>query len=442
MLFVLGVLILLFGVAVSIALHEIGHLTPAKLFGVKVTQYMIGFGPTIWSRRRGETEYGVKAIPLGGYIRMIGMFPPQPGDDEGMVRASSTGRWRQMTESLREATYEEIPDGDRDRVFYKLPTWKKVVVMFGGPFMNLVIATVLLVIIACGIGLPAYKGAGVSAVLPCTADASGKTVATCAASGESAAARAGLKAGDQFVSVDGTKISSTNDLVSIVQSHPNQAIPVVVRRDGRDVTLSLTPQLQKMVRTDSNGDPVLNSKGQQEYADVGVIGVSLSSKTVYERQSLSYAPGFVGSALKDTASVFVQIPQKMVGIWNAAFGSAARSSSSPVSVVGVGRIAGDTTEAHTAVQNKVLMLLSIIASLNMALFVFNLVPLLPLDGGHIAGALWEAVKRPIARARGVKGPVYADVAKALPLAYGVSIVLLAMFVLLAYADIVKPVKVG
>lgn len=95
-LFVLGVLIIGLGLAVSIALHEIGHLVPAKAFGVRVTQYMIGFGPTMWSRTRGETEYGVKAIPLGGYIRMIGMYPPHRGDAPGTVREDSTGFIQQM----------------------------------------------------------------------------------------------------------------------------------------------------------------------------------------------------------------------------------------------------------------------------------------------------------------------------------------------------------
>src|SRR3954454_17545512 len=96
--YVLGVLLFAVGLAASIALHEIGHLVPAKKFGVKVTQYMVGFGPTAWSRRRGETEYGVKWVPLGGYIRMIGMFPPKPGDDPSLLRASSTGPFRAMVD--------------------------------------------------------------------------------------------------------------------------------------------------------------------------------------------------------------------------------------------------------------------------------------------------------------------------------------------------------
>ena len=139
MMYLLGVLFIVLGVGVSIALHELGHLLPAKRFGLKVNQYMIGFGPTVWSRRRGETEYGLKAIPLGGYIRMIGMFPPRPGDPEGTIRVSSTGRFSQLADEARQLSLEEIKPGDEDRVFYKLSVPRKVVVMMGGPVMNLVI---------------------------------------------------------------------------------------------------------------------------------------------------------------------------------------------------------------------------------------------------------------------------------------------------------------
>ena len=121
----LGWLIFLIGVGVSIGLHEVGHLLPAKAFGVKVTQYMVGFGPTAWAKRRGETEYGVKWIPLGGYIRMIGMYPPEKGADPTMLRASSTGRWSTLINDARQASLEEVKPEDADRVFYKLPVRKR-----------------------------------------------------------------------------------------------------------------------------------------------------------------------------------------------------------------------------------------------------------------------------------------------------------------------------
>ncbi|MBO1765291.1 site-2 protease family protein [Allobranchiibius sp. GilTou38] len=439
--FLLGVVLMVIGVAISIALHELGHMAPAKKFGVKVTQYMIGFGPTVFSRRRGETEYGVKAIPLGGYIRMVGMFPPAPGEDPNRVRASSTGRWSQLVDQARDAAFEEIEPHEAHRVFYKLPTHRKVIIMFGGPFMNLVIAAVLLIIIACGIGLPTQVTADVGSVMPCLATSSGSAPKTCPT--PSPAAAAGLRTGDRIESVDGVKVSTTTGATKVIRAHPQQQIPMVVLRDGVRRTLHITPALRTLPKTDAQGNPVLNWSGRTETIRGGLIGAGIGGTNVVRRQPLTDAPSIVGDGVRQTASVFVKIPQKMVGVFNAAFGSGQRDPNGPMSVVGVGRVAGDVTESHqVSTVDKVELLLGLLASLNLALFVFNLVPLLPLDGGHIAGALWEAVKRPIARARGLKGPIYVDVAKALPVAYGVSMVLLVMFGLLFYADIVNPVKLN
>ncbi|TWP34423.1 M50 family metallopeptidase [Leekyejoonella antrihumi] len=440
--FLVGILLAAFGVAVSIALHEMGHLIPAKRFGVKVTQYMVGFGPTVWSWRRGETEYGVKAIPLGGYIRMIGMFPPRPGQAEGVERASSTGRFGQLAEQMREESYEEIDPQDRDRVFHRLKSWQKVVVMFSGPFVNLIIASVLLTIIVCGFGLPKQTSAYVTAVQPCLSSAA-TTPKRCAPGDRSPAAVAGMKARDVIVSVAGKKVTTTPEATDVIQAHAGQTVPVVVRRDGHLVTLQVTPKLWTAPKLDGNGRPVQSASGKAETVTTGKVGIYISGTYRTERQPLTAAPGYIGSALGQTAGVFVKIPQKMVGVYNAAFGSAKRDANSPVSVVGVGRIAGDVAEAKgPSLQDKAAILIGIIASLNLALFVFNMIPLLPLDGGHIAGAVWEAVKRRIARARGITGPVYVDVTKALPVAYGVAIVLIAMSGLLMYADIVNPITLG
>src|SRR5690606_20752701 len=131
LLYALGVVLFAVGIAVSIGLHEVGHLAPAKRFGVKVTQYFVGFGRTVFSVRRGETEYGLKAIPLGGYVKLVGMFPPHEGDDPTRVRKSNTGLFTQVVSDARSAEYELVEDKDLDRLFYKLPWWKKLVVMSG-----------------------------------------------------------------------------------------------------------------------------------------------------------------------------------------------------------------------------------------------------------------------------------------------------------------------
>ncbi|RYE74738.1 MAG: zinc metalloprotease, partial [Myxococcales bacterium] len=138
LLYILGVLVFMIGLAVSIGLHELGHLVPARRFGAKVTQYFVGFGPTAWSRVRGETEWGVKWLPLGGYVKIVGMFPPAPGEDK--VRSSNTGLFTQLISDARAAEWEFITPADSDRLFYKMPPWKKIVVMAGGPMVNIVLA--------------------------------------------------------------------------------------------------------------------------------------------------------------------------------------------------------------------------------------------------------------------------------------------------------------
>ncbi|WP_018155603.1 M50 family metallopeptidase [Demetria terragena] len=442
--YLLGVLLMALGVALSIALHELGHLIPAKKFGVRVTQYMVGFGPTVWARRRGETEYGIKAVPLGGYIRMIGMLPPRPQDKPGQLRTASTGRVSQMADRAREDSFDEIGEDDGDRVFYKLPVWKKVVIMMGGPTVNLVIAAVLLVVIACGVGLPEQKSANVAGVnecLPVTV-AAGEKAPKCTADNRSPAWKAGLKPGDEFVSVAGEPVTTSQGVTEIIRDRAEQAIPVVVERDGKEVTLSVTPVTREMPKQDDNGQQVLTMSGEPVMENVGLIGTSIGGTFVTERRPLTEGPAIVADGLKQTASVFLKIPQKMVGVAHAAFSDGQRDANGPISVVGVGRVAGEVTDEADSAKSVAVVLLMILASLNLALFVFNMIPLLPLDGGHIAGALWEGVKRTIARARGIEGPVYADVTKALPVAYGVSIVLVVMSVLLIYADIVNPISLN
>jgi membrane-associated protease RseP (regulator of RpoE activity) len=188
LLYILGIVVVVIGIALSIGLHEIGHLVPAKLFGVKVAQYMIGFGPTIFSRKKGETEYGVKAIPLGGYISMAGMYPPAKkggrprtsGTDasfleeeyEASGRTSSTGFFQTLVQDARTASADTITAGDEDRVFYKLPIYKRVIIMLGGPFMNLVIAVVLFAVVLSGFGTQQLAVGSVSAcVLPVSSTA-------------------------------------------------------------------------------------------------------------------------------------------------------------------------------------------------------------------------------------------------------------------------------
>jgi membrane-associated protease RseP (regulator of RpoE activity) len=443
----LGVLFIALGISLSIALHEVGHLLPAKRFGVKITQYMVGFGPTVWSRQRGETEYGLKAIPLGGYIRMIGMFPPKPGADPSMLRGSSTGRFSQLMDQARVESMEQVKPGDENRVFYKLSTPKKLVVMLGGPTMNLIIATVLLGGIFTLYGIRQIT-ARVSAVSQCvqTVPANGTAPATCSPSDpQSPANLAGIRPGDRVISLAGQPVSNWEDVRALVRPNGGRAIKVVVERDGKQLALTATPILNDVPRYDAQGKLVVGPDGKALTDRVGFMGFSPSAEVV--RQPITAVPALIGDQLTRTAGVVLRIPQKMVGIAQAAFSDGVRDPNGPMSVVGVGRVAGEVADGQLpgvadSGASKFVILLSLIGSLNIALFVFNLIPLLPLDGGHAAGALWEGLKRQFARLRGRPNPGYVDVAKALPVAYAVSVALIGMSVLLIYADVVKPIKIG
>ena len=448
--YVVGVLVAALGVALSIALHEVGHLVPAKRFGVRVTQYMVGFGPTVWSRRRGETEYGLKAVPLGGYIRMIGMFPPKPGDDPGTVRASSTGRFSQLADEARASAHEELQPGDDHRVFYKLSTPKKLAVMLGGPTMNLLIAVALLTGMVTLHGAPTPgEGALVASVAQCVVPVTeAASTTSCAGKAATPAAQAGLAPMDQIVSIDGSAVSSNDDVSKLVRPRVGQPTTVVVERQGTEQTLTVTPIANTVAVYDAQGQPEKDASGALVTTTAGFIGITSATPIVYVPQSITTVPGVVGTGLWQTAGAVLRIPQKMVGVWKAATTDAPREIDSPMSVVGVGRVAGEVSAGKLDLMigertvDKFWFLIGLIASLNLMLFVFNLIPLLPFDGGHVAGALWEGAKRQWAKVRGKAAPAYVDVAKGLPIAYAVSLVLIGMSVLLIYADLVNPIKLG
>ncbi|HET7821157.1 MAG TPA: site-2 protease family protein [Ornithinibacter sp.] len=448
--FVLGVLFMATGVAASIALHEVGHLVPAKRFGVRVTQYMVGFGPTMWSRRRGETEYGVKVIPLGGYIRMIGMFPPRAGDQPGTVRASSTGRFSQLVDEARAASLEEVRPGDEDRVFYRLSVPKKVTVMLGGPTMNLLIGIVLLTLLVTVHGVAtAQPGAVVATVSQCVVPVTkAGDATTCTDQPKTPALAAGIRPGDRIVSIAGEPVDDTSDVGALIRPRVDQPVAIVLERDGEQLTVTATPIRNVVPVLGADGLPVTNADGTTQTTEAGFLGVRSSSPVAYVPQSVTEVPGILWGFVSGTAQALVHVPERMVGVWQAAFGGAEREADSPMSVVGVGRVAGEASGGKydslvgKSAGDKIWFLVGLLAALNFMLFLFNLIPLLPLDGGHVAGALWEGLKRQIAKLLGRPDPGYVDVAKALPIAYTVSTVLLGASLLLIYADVVKPVNLG
>ena len=440
MAYAVGLVVLLLGLLASIALHEVGHMVPAKRFGVRVSKYMVGFGPTLWSRTRGETEYGIKAIPLGGYVRLVGMFPP--ADVVGAT--PRPGRIGELAQAAREASAEEVRPGEEHRAFYRLSTPKKVVVMLGGPVMNLLIAVALLTVILAGFGVPGGASTTVAVVGDCVRQLDDAPDRECTVEDPvTPAAAAGLEPGDVLVSYGGTAVTTWAEFQEAILSTDGTDIPLVVERGGEEVTLPVTPVLTDRPAYDEEGEPILDANGEPVIRPTRFLG--LSPTAVLERQPLSTVPGVIGTSVWETAKIVLTLPARLVDVAQAAFGSAERDTSSVVGVVGVGRLAGEIASAEApgyGVLERTVAMLSLVASLNIALFVFNLIPLLPLDGGHVLGALWEGAKRQVARMRGLPRPAPADVARMMPLAYGVFLVLAVMGVLLIYADIVAPVTMG
>lgn len=435
MLTLLGILIFAIGLLASIALHELGHMAPAKKFGVKVPQYMVGFGPTLWSRVKGETEYGIKGIPLGGYIRMIGMFPPNP---KGAQDPEKLGRMGQMIESAREEVLAEIAPEDEARTFYRLSVPKKLTVMFGGPFMNLVIATILFTISLSVIGRPEVSTtvSEVVACVPTSANPNGiaSTNGSCEGGVSTPASEIGLVAGDKLVSVNGVEIATWEDLGTALSDQAGNVVAVTyLTSSGEAVT--------KNVEVAALESPVLNDSGDAtgEFTTRGFLGVSPSFEL--EQSPVSEVPGFMASVTASSISALLEFPARVLGLAGDMFTDAPRDLDGPVSVVGIGRISGEITSSEAVPTSyKAGDLITLLASVNLFLFVFNMVPILPLDGGHIAGALYEGARRQVARIRRKPLPGPVDTAKMLPVAYAMSLVLLAMSAIVILADIIKPMS--
>ncbi|MFC4009250.1 M50 family metallopeptidase [Nonomuraea purpurea] len=424
----MGIIIFLVGLMFSIALHEIGHLVPAKLFGVKVTQYMVGFGSTLWSRRKGDTEYGIKWIPFGGYIRMIGMLPPRPGDDPAKVRSTATGPFQGLIESARDAAQEEVRPGDEDRVFYRKKWWQKVIIMSGGPLMNFVLAFVFFAILLVGIGLPVRAPIVSPDTNTCVIPVSEQRTECKPTDQLTPAAQAGLKPGDHLVSLGGQKIGSWDDATRLIRSHGAGPVALGIVRDGKAMTLNVTliaqdrPNLQDPKKIDKN---------------VGFLGVLPAE--VMQRQNLGQVLGYMGEVTARVAGSLVNLPEKMVGVWHAAFSGEKRDPEGPVGVVGAGRMGGEILSSDLlSDEQKIAFFVNLLAGFNLAIGMFNLIPLLPMDGGHVAGGLWEGVKRAYAKVMRRPEPRYVDIAKVLPLTYVVAIVMVIMAGLLVYADLINP----
>lgn len=446
--FVAGVVAFIVAILVSIGLHEIGHMVPAKRFGAKVSQYFIGFGPTVWSRQIGETEYGVKAIPLGGFVKIVGMLPPGRGeqvieehDAEGhrvvKVRSSSTGFFSQLISDARAAELQLVEPADEPRLFYKLTWWKKAITMVSGPLTNVLIAF----LIFWGLFATVGRVVGVSSepvvaeVLPCVVPAS-ENGRACTddelKNHPTPASLAGLKAGDRFVSFNGEQISDWAQLQKLIRGNGDQTATLGIERDGQTLSVQVKTLVEpRPVDPDHPGD----------LTKVGFLGVAPVSHDIVERGGPIYTARQMGTATVDVVKALGSLPVKVWHVGLALFGVEQRSPDSPVSIVGGGRLAGQAVASdQLSARESAIWVTGLVASFNLFIGLFNLIPLLPMDGGHIAGALYEGARRRLARLRRRADPGYVDVARLLPIAYVVGAALLLMGSVLIVADLVIPVQ--
>jgi membrane-associated protease RseP (regulator of RpoE activity) len=426
LLYLAGILFIIIGIAASIGLHEIGHLVPAKAFGVKVTKYMIGFGPTLYSKQVGETEYGVKAIPLGGYIAMLGMYPP------AKKKETKTGFFRDMILQARLAHSESETPKDANRKFYQLSVGKRIIIMLGGPFMNLVLGVLLTTIALSGFGVfqSSLKIEQVSICLDLTK-------VECPVAEQTPAYVAGLQAGDEVVSVAGKPAVNWNEIRALLTETPTAEFQV--RRDGELVNLTVSAVLQQRQQFDSFGNPILDEAGDPVVANQPFLGVFLTPERI--PLPLTDSLEASGTIMLQIGQLILQLPQKVIEITAVTFGGGERDLNGPISIVGIGQIAGEVAASDQAgFSDKLATGIQILGSLNFALFVFNMIPLLPLDGGHVAGGIYESIKRGLYKMAGKKDPGNADTALLMPLTYFVFIALLLVSALLITADLVNPVS--
>lgn len=413
--FWIGVVIFAVGILVSVCLHEAGHLLTAKGFGMKATQYFAGFGPTIFSFRRGETEYGLKAIPAGGFVKIVGMTP-----------------------------LEQVDPVDAPRSFWRFPLWQRTVVLVAGSATHFVLALVIFYIAAITTGLPNPAAQSFEAlqaepvigeVSECVVPGFDLTpdgaLRDCRDSDPAApAAQAGLQPGDRIVSIGGSTVTTYGDVVREIRATPPGPVELDYVRAGE--RRSTTADLVATQR------PALDDRtGAGELQTVSAIGISVRTPELI----LDYGPGaavggsvsFLGESVEQTFRAVAAFPSKIPKLLDA-IGGQERDQETPISVVGASRIGGEAVELGAPI-----IFLALLGGLNVFIGIFNLFPLLPLDGGHVAVAWYEKVRSWFAARRGRPDPGRVDYNKLLPVTYVVILAFGGLTLLTLTADIVNPI---
>jgi membrane-associated protease RseP (regulator of RpoE activity) len=391
--YAIGVIAFSLALLLSVMLHELGHFATAKRYGMKASRFFVGFGPTLWSVRRGETEYGIKAIPAGGFVKIEGM-----------------------------TALEELAPADEDRAFYKQPARQRLVVLAAGSFMHFVIAIVLTFGLLAGFGQDPFRTVGlqIDSVSKCITNS---PTGACKPGDPAAPAYGQLKAGDRLESVNGVRTNPDgSNVIAVLRSHAGQPIDVTVLRDGAPVTVSLTPQPVKVGNKTEGRIGIANEIVPKH---VGVLAAVPRTFTV------------LGSYLKSTGSAISGLPHEVASIVE----GKPRDANGAASVVDVARVSGQISASNATTSDKVYVLIELIAELNLFVGIFNLLPLLPLDGGHVAILAFESVRSRLARALGRRDPGRVDIMKVLPLTYAVVAVFVGLSLILLYAGITNPIRI-
>lgn len=365
----LGAVLFILAILIVVMVHEGGHFTLAKIFGMKVEEFFVGFGPRLWSTRRGDTEYGIKAIPAGGYVRIAGMNP-----------------------------FQETPTEEMPRTFGAKPVWQRALVILAGPGTHFLMAFVFLTLYFAAVGAPSVAKPVVASVQPRLDGA------------PSPAAQAGLRSGDQIVSVNGRKVTSIDQLISFTRTHVGSELTLGIVRDGRSLVVRATP--------------VLSTVGSER---VGRLGLSLEAgrARVGPIRAVERAGITTGAAISGTVRALGQVfgPSGLKRVGQLLAGSTPRRSSDVGSLVGGARLAGEAVQSgNWDIFFEILVLVNVFVGL------VNLIPLPPLDGGHLAALAYEKLRR--------RKP---DLRKLVPVSTLVAAFLILFSLSLIYIDITNPI---
>jgi membrane-associated protease RseP (regulator of RpoE activity) len=375
----LGILAFAIALLLSVMVHEFGHYITAKRFDMKVTEFFLGFGKRIWSFRRGETEFGIKAIPAGGYCRIEGMTPR-----------------------------DQMPAGEEERAFFSASSLRKLIVLGAGSFAHFLIGFILIFSI--------FFGVGFNALIPKVAKVSP----------DSAAAASGFQVGDEILAIDGVDVKDwARDSLKIAQSD-GQQLTFTVKRNTKQLTIAATPTY-------------LTSEKRYVLGIVTKVGIKREGFVQASKDATSAS----GTLIRESVKALIALPTKVPQLIRQTFGHEKRDPNGLVGIVGAARVSGDAVSSNKLSNTeRIGTFILLIASLNIFVGLFNLLPLLPLDGGHMAVAIADEIRAFFARLRGKPRPAGIDVNVLTPITMGVFAVLAVLTVILLIADIFNPVSLN